>query len=86
MSWYHRLRNTLRSEKVSSELNHELEFHLAERIDELMARGMTEEEARREARLRFGNPAVQKERARDRNILPDVLNALWSYALKTICR
>ncbi|HET8655972.1 MAG TPA: ABC transporter permease, partial [Longimicrobiaceae bacterium] len=55
---------------MSSELNRELEFHLAERIDELMASGMSEEEARREAQLRFGNPVVQKERARDRDILP----------------
>ena len=70
MAWYHRLRNTLRSERLSSELDRELEFHLAERIDELIAGGMGAAEARREARLRFGNPAVQKERARDRDLLP----------------
>ena len=70
MAWYHRLRNTMRSEGLSGELDRELEFHLAERIDELVASGMTEEEARREARLRFGNPTVQKERARDRDVLP----------------
>jgi putative ABC transport system permease protein len=70
MAWYHRLRNTMRSERLSGELNRELEFHLAERMDELVAGGMSEEEARREARLRFGNPVVQKERARDRDLLP----------------
>jgi putative ABC transport system permease protein len=85
MAWYHRLRNTLRSDELSSELDRELEFHLAERIDELVASGMTEEEARREARLRFGNPAVQKARVRDQDILPwldslvaDVRDALRS--------
>ena len=51
MAWYHRLRNTMRSERLSGELNRELEFHLAERVDELVASGMTEEEATREARL-----------------------------------
>ena len=36
MAWYHRLRNTLRSEGLSGELDRELEFHLAERVDELL--------------------------------------------------
>ncbi|HEX6069119.1 MAG TPA: ABC transporter permease [Longimicrobiaceae bacterium] len=86
MAWYHRLRNTMRPEALSSELHRELEFHLTERIDELMASGMTEEEARREARLRFGNPAVQKERVRDRDILPwlDSLVADVRYALRSL--
>jgi putative ABC transport system permease protein len=70
MGWYHRLRNTTRSERLSSELDRELEFHLAERVDELVAGGMSEAEARREARLRFGNPVQQKERTRERDVLP----------------
>ncbi|HEX2204967.1 MAG TPA: ABC transporter permease [Longimicrobium sp.] len=86
MAWYHRLRNTMRPEGLSSELDRELEFHLAERVDELVAGGMTEEEARREARLRFGNPAVQKERTRDRDILPwlESLAADVRYALRSL--
>ena len=86
MAWYHRLRNTMRSEGLSGELDRELEFHLAERIDELVASGMTEEEARREARLRFGNPTVQKERARDRDVLPwlESLVADVRYALRSL--
>lgn len=76
----------MRSEGLSSELNRELDFHLAERVDELMASGMSEEEARREARLRFGNPVVQKERARDRDILPwlESLAADVRYALRSL--
>ena len=86
MAWYHRLRNTVRSEGLSSELDRELEFHLAERADELVASGMSEEEARREARLRFGNPAVQKERTRDRDVLPwlESLVADVRYALRSL--
>ena len=44
-------------------------FHLAERVDELVAGGMGEAEARREARRRFGNPLVQRERTRDVDVL-----------------
>lgn len=86
MAWYHRLRNTIRSEELSSELNRELEFHLAERIDELVASGMSEQEARREARLRFGNPGLQKERTKDRDILPwlEQLVADVRYALRSL--
>jgi predicted permease len=86
MAWYHRLRNTVRSEEISSELDRELAFHLAERIDELVAGGMTEADAQREARLRFGNPAVQKERARDHDILPwlESLVADVRYALRSL--
>ena len=36
----------------------EMAFHLAERIDDLMAQGMSREEARHEARRRFGNPGL----------------------------
>lgn len=86
MAWYHRLRNTVRPDELSRELDCELEFHLAERIDELVAGGMTEEAARREARLAFGNPTVQKERTRDRDILPwlESLVADVRYALRSL--
>ncbi len=86
MAWYRRLRNMFRSEGLSSELNREVEFHLAERIDELVASGMSEEEARREARLRFGNPTLQQERTRERDILP-WLESFWAdvrYALRSM--
>jgi predicted permease len=86
MAWYRRLRNTVRSERLTGEVDRELEFHLAERTDELVAGGMSEAEARREARLRFGNPAVQRERVRDREILPwlESLVADVRYALRSL--
>src|SRR5688500_13490365 len=86
MAWYHRLRNTARSERVSAELDRELEFHLAERVEELMAGGMSEAEARRVARLRFGNPVRQREKARERDVLPwlESLAADVRYALRSL--
>ena len=50
MAWYHRLRNTLRSERLSSDLDGEMEFHLAERIDELVATGQCLRRRRRRGR------------------------------------
>src|SRR6476620_683761 len=59
----------LRSNHVSADIEREMEFHMAERMDDLMAGGMSEDDARREARRRFGNPGVQKERTRDADLL-----------------
>ncbi len=86
MAWYHRFLNTARPDRLSRELDRELEFHLAERVDELMAGGMSEAEARREARIRFGGAGVQKERARDRDVLPwlESLVADVRYALRSL--
>jgi predicted permease len=69
MAWYHRFTNLLRQDRHSRELDREMGFHLAERVDELIATGMPEGEARREARRRFGNRGVMKERTRDVDIL-----------------
>lgn len=47
---------------VSQEIDDELAFHLAERVVEGMAEGLPEEEARRRAIERFGDPAdVQQQ-------------------------
>ena len=59
-----RLLNLLRSDRVTSEIEREMQFHLAERIDELIAGGMSPEAARREAHRRFGNETRMVERTR----------------------
>jgi len=69
MGWYRRFINVLRPNRVSADIQRELEFHMAERAEELVASGMSEADARREARRRFGNPGVQKERTRDADLL-----------------
>ena len=69
MAWYHRLANLVRSRRLSRDLDREISFHLAERVDELVAGGMSREEAERAARRRFGNPTALKERTRDVDVL-----------------
>lgn len=55
-------------EDLNTEIEAELQYHLEETVDKLVAKGMTEEEARRAARLRLGNYSIQKETTRDMNI------------------
>jgi predicted permease len=69
MAWYHRLANLARARRLSRDLDREIAFHLAERVDELVAAGMSREEAERTARRRFGNPTALKERTRDVDVL-----------------
>ncbi|HEY7394375.1 MAG TPA: ABC transporter permease, partial [Gemmatimonadaceae bacterium] len=68
MAWFSRLRNLFRSDELSRDIDREMEFHIAERTDDLVAHGMRVGAARYEARRRFGNYAAQKERTRERNI------------------
>src|SRR4051812_28862454 len=63
-----RLRNQWRDNAVSKEITREMQFHLAERADDLVASGMAPEAAQREARRRFGSLAYQTERTRERDL------------------
>lgn len=69
MSWLSRLSNLWRGDKLSGELDEELEFHLEARTRDNLAAGMTPEAARRDARRRFGNRTLAKERTHEMNIL-----------------
>lgn len=69
MSWHQRLRNLVRRQEVTSEIDAELEFHLQERIDDLVASGMSMEEARCQARAQFGNPTVLREETREMSLM-----------------
>ena len=69
MSLIRRLFNVFRSDRHSRDIDRELEFHLAERVDALVAGGMSPAEARSAARRMFGNVGGQKERTRDSGIL-----------------
>ena len=86
MSFFRRLMNQVRSDRLSNDIERELEFHIAERADELMAGGMTEAAAWREARRRFGNHAIQKERTRavDLHGWLDTLSADVRYAMRAL--
>lgn len=68
MSWVNRLISVFRPGKVSDDIDRELQFHLAERIDDLTAAGVPPEAARREARRRLGNYTIQRENTRERDL------------------
>src|SRR4051812_16901362 len=65
MGWLRRLRGTLFGKWGDAVFDEEMRFHLDERTDEYIRRGMTPDEARREARRRFGSAALTREQTRD---------------------
>ncbi len=68
MGWVHRVRALWKRDRLYTELDDELRFHLAMR-EEMNARdGMSAEEARFEAQRRFGNATLLKERTREIDI------------------
>ena len=69
MSWFRRLVNLIRSDRLARDIEREMKFHVAERVDELVANGMSEADARREARRRFGHRQVLKERVHNVDVL-----------------
>ncbi|NIP57377.1 MAG: FtsX-like permease family protein, partial [Gemmatimonadetes bacterium] len=60
-----RLRALFDRSRVERELDEELAFHLEREAEKLEARGMSPEEARREAHIRFGGVERFKERTRE---------------------
>jgi predicted permease len=86
LSWLSRLRNHLRSNQVSRDIEREMRFHLAERADDLMASGMRPADARREARRRFGNLGLQAEDTRHRDLFAslDILIRDLRYAIRSL--
>ena len=70
MSVIKRLTNLMRPSRLNREIEAELSAHIDMRTEENLAAGMTPEQARRDALLRFGNPELTKERvaARDVNL------------------
>jgi len=69
MSWLRRFTNLFRRDGLHREIERELDFHVAERVDELVATGMREADARREARRRFGNPETVRERVHNADVI-----------------
>jgi hypothetical protein len=62
----HQLRSLFRRPAVDDELDRELTMHIEQLTRELMAEsGLSEGEARRAARLRFGSPVAAREQCRD---------------------
>jgi predicted permease len=74
--------------RLDREIERELGFHINERIDDLVASGMSLDEARRAAQRRFGNFGLQRERTRDMN-LPGLVESVEQdirYGIRMIAR
>jgi hypothetical protein len=86
VSWWNRLSNLLRREDLSRELDEELQFHIDARVRDNLNAGMTEKAARQDARRRFGNWTLAKEKTHEMNI-PVILQTAGQdlrYALRSL--
>ncbi len=86
MSWFNRCANLFRRENVDEELNEELQFHLDARTRDNLNVGMNAEDAQHEARRRFGNATLAKERAHEMNIVIPIetIGRDLRYALRSL--
>jgi predicted permease len=82
------LRRFFRRWRSDAELLQEIDTYLAEEIAENMARGMSPEEARRQAHVKFGNPQRVRESLWQQNTITTI-DTLWrelKYAVRTLAR
>ncbi len=80
--------NWFRRRKLFDDLSEELRLHLDERVEHLIGEGLSREEARRQARIAFGNLATIEERSREVWQWP-TLEQTWSdlrFALRQLRR
>lgn len=81
-----RIANLFFRSRVEREIEAEIEAHIALCEEAGIAAGMTPEEARRDARVRFGNPVVAKEQVASTDMALS-LASLWSdlrYAVRQL--
>ncbi len=69
MSWSSRFRGLLQSQKLDQDVDEELSAHIDMRTRDNIASGMTPQEARQDARRRFGNTTLLKEDTRAMDII-----------------
>jgi predicted permease len=88
MALVHRFANLFRRSNVDREIADELQSHIGMRIDDNIAQGMSPEEARRDALLRFGNSTSTKEQvaASDTTLSLAGLTRDLRYALRQLHR
>ncbi|HLY41619.1 MAG TPA: ABC transporter permease [Terracidiphilus sp.] len=88
MAWFSRMRAWFRRDRRSADLDEELDFHLAMRQQWNVDRGMKEGDAKRDARLRFGNQSVWRERIREMGwtMIPQSMLQDLRYGWRTLWR
>lgn len=70
MGWFSRLRESLGVTSRTGTFDEEARFHLEQRIADYIASGMSPDDARREARVRFGSMTRARERTNDADTVP----------------
>jgi putative ABC transport system permease protein len=88
MSLSHRIANLFSRSRMEQEIEDELHAHIEMRMEANQAAGMSPEDARRDALLRFGNPTVMKERAAGEDAALG-LDSIWAdlrFALRQLGR
>ncbi len=88
MSLLRRIGNLFRQDRLKNEADDELQAHIAMRIDDNVADGMSPQEARRDALVRFGNRTSTRERvtAADATLSLEGLSRDVRYALRQLWR
>jgi predicted permease len=88
MAWISRLRALFGKEKLAKELDEELAFHLSMREQWNVEQGMPRAEAHRDARRRFGNSLLWRERMSeiDLMILPQTILQDLRYGARMLWR
>ena len=69
MGLFRKVRDTFLPRRVEDRIGDEFQFHLEQRIADLMARGLSAADAASEAARMFGNRARIVDSTRDRDIL-----------------
>ena len=88
MSLIRRILNLQRRKKLDAEIQAELQSHIEMAVEDGIRRGMSEQEARREAILRFGNTGMVHESVADEDMFLS-LNSICSdvlYAFRQLRR
>ncbi len=88
MAWFSRFRSIFGKEKLAREQEEELQFHLSMREQLNVEEGMMPGEARRDARLRFGNPSLWRQRMNevDLMMLPETVLQDLRYGIRMLRR
>jgi hypothetical protein len=74
MSW---IPDSFRRRKLFQDLSDEMRIHLEERVEHLIGEGLSAIEAKRQARIAFGNLAMLEERSREVWRWP-TLESIWA--------
>jgi len=88
MAWFSRFRAIFGKEKLTREHEEELQFHLSMREQLNVDAGMTPGQARRDARLRFVNPSLWRQRMNevDLMMLPETVLQDLRYGVRMLWR